>query len=231
MQRTVSIPDSEPGNELAAALARLGSRIAQPATETVSQPSGAKTMEDFPGLHVVQRNQLARCLCGQTFCGRLQVASLQSCEMRVQMRPRPDSREIGRSVSATCPLPPATRALAQCERADNTRSGSCRLHSRTAVAACAVLVRPPLLWQQGKRPHRPSCAPILSLQHGPISVRLRRSKATKIARLTRRWVVKNKARRLRPMTGPRILSTRNRPISTHDRNPPAVTMSPRSTMR
>jgi hypothetical protein len=60
--------------------------------------------------------------------------------------------------------------------------------------------------------------------HGSICVRLRRSKACKISHLTRGWVGKNESRRL--MAGPRILSTRNRPRSTHDRNPPAVTMSP-----
>jgi hypothetical protein len=44
----------------------------------------------------------------------------------------------------------------------------------------------------------PHVHPLLSLQHGPISVGHRRSKAGEIARLTRCWVVESKARRLGP---------------------------------
>jgi hypothetical protein len=117
--------------------------------------------------YLARPNRPARCLCRQISYGRLPAPSLRSCEMHVQMRLRPYSQEIRRPLSARCPLPPGARALAQCERADNTRSGSSPLHSRTAVAACAVLVRPPSLRQQGKRLFRPSCAPTPELSTRP----------------------------------------------------------------
>jgi len=104
------------------------------------------------------RNRPARCLCGETSRDRLPAPSLRPCKMHVQMRPRPYTREIGRSLSAGVPLPPGARALAQCERADNTPSGTCPLRSRSAVAACAVPVRPPSPGQQ-RNLVRPSCAP------------------------------------------------------------------------
>jgi hypothetical protein len=63
-------------------------------------------------------------------------------------------------------------------------------------------------------------------------VRLGRSKAGKIAGLTRRWAEKNKSRRLVDLglfLVDRILGPDMR--ADHARNPPAVTMSPWSIVR
>jgi hypothetical protein len=96
------------------------------------------------------------------------------------------------------------------------RRSSVRRSSPAAVAMAA----------KGDASSVPHVHPFLSLQYGSISVRQRRSKASKIARLTRCWVGKNKARRLRPYGRAENPVTRNRPRSTHDRNPPAVMMPP-----
>jgi hypothetical protein len=174
--------------------------------------------------HLSLRNQLARCLCGQTSRGRLPAPSLQPCKMHVQMRPRPCSREIGRSLSARVPLPPGVRALAQCEHSDNTRSGSCPLHSRTAVATCAVPVRPPSPGQQVKRLVRPSCAPT---PEPSTRLYLRASEEEQIRQNSAPHVLLGRQGQSAPSLPLwQGQPTRNRPTSTHDRNPPAVMMSP-----
>jgi hypothetical protein len=63
---------------------------------------------------------------GQTFCGTLPAPSLPPCEIHVQMRPRPYSRAIGRSASASSLLPPGVRALAQCILAAKARTSAAR---------------------------------------------------------------------------------------------------------
>src|SRR5882762_7958481 len=142
--------------------ARMHSRRWSPSDGASFSPSeGRPRMCASDVRHLLLRNRLARCRGGQTFCDRLPAPSLRPCEIHVQMRPRPYSRAIGRSASAKCPLLLGARALAQCERPDNTRSGSCPLHSRTAAAGCAVPARQRSQWPQGRRLVRPSCAPTL----------------------------------------------------------------------
>src|SRR5260221_12022850 len=111
------------------------------------------------GSYPASRKRLAGCRYGQIFCGRPPGPTLLTCEKRAQMRPHPCSRGIGQSASARCPRPPGARARGQREQPDNTRSGSCLLHWRTAATACAVPVPPPSQWRQEKRVVRPACGP------------------------------------------------------------------------
>ena len=144
------------------------------------------------------------------------------------MRPRRCSRGLGQSLSARVLLPPGARALAQCEHAENTRFGvipvalanrrsSVRRSSPAAVARAAR-----------ETPRRPSYAPTLE----PSTRRhLRASEEEQSQQKSAPHSLlghQEQSERSPPFlpAGPRILPTRNRPTSTHERNPPAVIMCP-----